>query len=212
MVSVCHPCDAFLQHLWSYLSFSFSILSFCLFILFMGFSRQEYRSGLPFPSPWDHILSELSTMTHPSWVALHGMARSFTELDKAVVHVIRVVSFLWLWFVCLPSDALSQHLPSYLGFSHLGRGVSLHSCSSKVQPLLLTLDEGYLLTAAPPDLERGVAPLGPPVPALPLLLGCGVAPLGCCPWPWARGNSSWPRFCVVHRSQHASASICLRET
>ena len=23
-------------------------------------------------------------MTHPSWVALHGMAHSFTELDKAV--------------------------------------------------------------------------------------------------------------------------------
>ena len=34
-----------------------SILSFCLFILFMGFSRQEYWSGLPFPSPVDHILS-----------------------------------------------------------------------------------------------------------------------------------------------------------
>ena len=29
----------------------FSILSFCLFILFMGFSRQEYWSGLPLPSP-----------------------------------------------------------------------------------------------------------------------------------------------------------------
>ena len=27
--------------------------------------------------------------------------------------------------VCLPSDALSQHLSSYLGFSYLGRGVSL---------------------------------------------------------------------------------------
>ena len=26
----------------------------------------------------------------------------------------------------------------------------------------LTLDEGYLLTAAPPDLECAVAPLGPP--------------------------------------------------
>ena len=63
--------------------------------------------------------------------------------------------------VCLPSDVLSQCLPSYLGFSYLGRGLSLHGCSSKVQPLLLTLDEGYLLTAAPPDLERGVAPLGP---------------------------------------------------
>ena len=67
--------------------------------------------------------------------------------------------------VCLPSDALLQHLLSYLGFSYLGRGVSLHRCSSKVQPLLLTLDKGYLLTAAPPDLERGVAPLGPLVPA-----------------------------------------------
>ena len=61
--------------------------------------------------------------------------------------------------VCLPSDALLQHVPSYLGFSYLGRGVSLHGCFSKVQLLLLTLDEGYLLTAAPPDLERGVAPL-----------------------------------------------------
>ena len=42
----------------------------------------------------------------------------------------------------------------------------------------LTLDEGYLLTAAPPDLELGVAPLGPPAPAKPGLLGRGVAPLG----------------------------------
>ena len=55
--------------------------------------------------------------------------------------------------VCLSSDALLQHLPSYLVFSYLGRGVSLHGFSSKVQPLLLTLDEGYLLTAASPDLE-----------------------------------------------------------
>ena len=55
-------------------SSSFSVLSFCLFMLFMGFSRQEYWNGLPLPSPADHILSELSTMTHLSWVALHGMA------------------------------------------------------------------------------------------------------------------------------------------
>ena len=100
--------------------------------------------------------------------------------------------------VCLPSDALSPHLPSYLGFSYLGRGVYLHGCSSKAQLLLLTLDEGYLLTATPPDLECGIAPLGPPVsahsrpsyleravaplgppaPVQPPLLGCGVARLG----------------------------------
>ena len=46
-----------------------------------------------------------------------------------------------------------------LGFDYLGGGVSLHGCSSKLQLPHLTLDEGYLLTAAPPDLERGVAPL-----------------------------------------------------
>ena len=56
--------------------------------------------------------------------------------------------------VGLPSDTLLQHLPSYLAFSYLGRGVPPHGCSSKVQPLLLTLDEGCLHTAAPPDLER----------------------------------------------------------
>ena len=66
--------------------------------------------------------------------------------------------------VCLPSDALSQHLPSYLGFSYLEHGVSLQGCSSKAQLLLLTLDEGYLLTATPPDLGHGVAPLSPPAP------------------------------------------------
>ena len=94
--------------------------------------------------------------------------------------------------VCLPSDALLQHLPSYLGFSYLGRGVSLHGCSSKAQPLLLTLDEGYLLTAALPDLQRGIAPLGPPVPAQPGLHGRGVGPPGHRPWPRTRGSSSWP--------------------
>ena len=35
---------------------------------------------LPFPSPVDHILSELSTMTYLSWVALPGMTHSFTEI------------------------------------------------------------------------------------------------------------------------------------
>ena len=99
---------------------------------------------------------------------------SFIELDKAVVHVIRLTS---LDSVCLPSYAL----PSYLGFSYLGCGVSLHDYSSKAQLLLLILDKGYLLTTVPPDSECGIAPLGPPVPAQPPLLGHGVAPLSCRP-------------------------------
>ena len=117
--------------------------------------------------------------------------------------------------VCLPSDALLQHLPSYLGFSYLGRGVSHHSCSSKTQPLLLTLEEGYLLTITVPDLQHGMAPLGPPVPAQPPLLGRGVAPLGCRPWPRAWGCSSQPPALasgsgwLLRSSSLASGAGCL---
>ena len=73
-------------------SSSSSVISFCLLILFMGFSQEEYWIGLPFPPPVDHVLSELFTMTHTFWVALHGMAHSFIELcqplhhNKAVIH------------------------------------------------------------------------------------------------------------------------------
>ena len=41
------------------------------------------------------------------------------------------------------------------------------------------LGQGYLLMAAPPDLECGVAPLTPPAPALLLVLGHAFGPL---PW------------------------------
>ena len=34
-----------------------------------------------------------------------NMAHGFTELDKAVIHVISLINFLWLWFsFCLPAD------------------------------------------------------------------------------------------------------------
>ena len=45
-------------------------ISFCHFILLMGFSGQEYWSGLPFPPTVDHILLEHSTLTRPPWMAL----------------------------------------------------------------------------------------------------------------------------------------------
>ena len=102
-------------------SSSFSVLSFCLFILFMMFSRQEYLSGSSFPSPVDHILSELSAMICLSWGALYGMAHSFIELDKAVVHVISLVSD--------PPQNLSQSqtrmLPLSTTFVSVGARISL---------------------------------------------------------------------------------------
>ena len=94
--------------------------------------------------------------------------------------------------VCLLSDALLQHLPSYLGFSYLRCGVSLHGCYSKAQPLLLTLHEGYLLTASLPDRQRGIVSLGPPAPTQPRLLGRGVDPPGLRPWPRAWGSGVAP--------------------
>ena len=65
---------------------SSGVVSFCLFILSMGFSRQECWSGLPFPSPVDHVLLELFTTTRPPWVGLHGMAHIFTALCKPLHH------------------------------------------------------------------------------------------------------------------------------
>ena len=66
---------------------SFSVIPFCLFILFMGFSRQEYWSGLPIPSPVEHVLPELFAMTCLSWVALHSMAHSFIVSNTSVIFI-----------------------------------------------------------------------------------------------------------------------------
>lgn len=52
-------------------------------------------------------------MTHMSWVTLYGMAHSFIELHKAVIHAIILVSFFMIvalvleavgfWFLLLLS-------------------------------------------------------------------------------------------------------------
>ena len=57
-----------------------------------GVSKARILKGMPFPSPVDHILSDLSTMTLPSWVAPQAWL-GFTELDKAVMHVTNLDSF-----------------------------------------------------------------------------------------------------------------------
>ena len=61
----------------------------------------------------------------------------FINLEKVVVRVIRLTGFLFLWFQCV-----CPLMPSHNAY-HL-TWVSL------------TLDMGYLLTAAPTDFESGV--------------------------------------------------------
>ena len=64
--------------------------------------------------------------------------------------------------VCLPSDVLSQHLPSYFGFSSLDVGYLFMAAPAKcsccslpwmMSPLLI-LDMVLLLSATAPDLGR----------------------------------------------------------
>ena len=135
-------------------SSSFSVLPFCLFILFMGFSRQEFWSGLPFPSPVDHILSDLSTMTRLSWVAPHGMAQSHW-VRQGCGPVIRLASFLWLWLHCV-----CPLMPSRNTY-HLTWGS-------------LTLDMGYLFMAAPAKHSRCSLPWTRGISSRPPLLTLSV--------------------------------------
>ena len=89
---------------------------------------------------------------------------NFTELAKAVVRVIRLTSFLLLWFVCLPSDA--SHNTYHLTW------------------VSLTLDVGYLFTAAP-------------------------AKCSFCSLPWMRGISSLLPLLTLN-VQGAVAAQCKR--
>ena len=75
--------------------------------------------------------------TSPPWPVRLGWPQmawlSFIELNEAVVCVIRLAGSVIVVSVCLPSDALSQRLPSYMGFTYLGRD--------------------YLLLGSAPDLD-----------------------------------------------------------
>ena len=87
---------------------------------------------------------------------------NFTELDKAVVCMIRLIIFLWLWF-----QSVCPLMPSLRAYHLTGVSLTLdvgylfmaapakHSCCSlpwtwriSSRPLLLTLDMGYWAAAA----------------------------------------------------------------
>ena len=94
-----------------------------------------------------HSLLQWTTFcqTSPPWpVRLrwpHMAWLSFIELDKAEVHVIRLASFLWLWFqsVCPLMPSLSIYQLTWVS---------------------LSLDVGYSLKASPHDLGHEVSPGG----------------------------------------------------
>ena len=107
----------------------FSILSFCLSYCSWGsqgkntevicHSLLQWTTFCQTSAPWPVRLG----WPHTAWL-------SFIELEKAVVRVIRLTSFLWLWFQCvcpLMPSCNTYHLPW----------------------ASLTSDMGFLFTAAP---------------------------------------------------------------
>ena len=144
-----------------------------------------------------HSLLQWTTFCQisPPWPAHLGLPwawLSFIELDKAVVLVWLdwlvfceygfSVSALWCR-LATPTVLLAFLLPWGWGISSW-----LLQQNTAIAPYL---GRGYLLTATLPDLQRGIAPLGPPAPAQPWLLGHEVGPPGHSPWLQAWGCSSW---------------------
>ena len=120
-----------------------------------------FSSG-PYSPPWPVHLG----WPHTAWL-------SFTELDKAVVHVIGLASFLWLWFQCvwplMPSHS-TYHLTWVsltldMGYLFIAAPAKRSRCS------FLTLDK-----VIPPDPEPGIAPLSPCAAATPWTWLCSSQP------------------------------------
>ena len=95
--------------------------------------------------PWPVCLG----WPHTAWF-------SFTELDKALVCVIRLTSFLWLWFQCvcpLMPSCNTYRLP-WVSLT-LDVGYLFTAAPAKCSCCSLPWTRGYLLTADPLDLESG---------------------------------------------------------
>ena len=126
-------------------SSSFRVLSFCLFILFMGFSRQEYWSGLHSLLQWTTFRQTTPPRpVHVGWPHIAWLSLSYTKLWSMWSE--------WL-VVCDCSFSLSA-LWSPLSVSTLLLGFHL--------PWTWGLSSWLLQqSAAPaPYLGHGVAPLG----------------------------------------------------
>ena len=84
--------------------------------------------------------------------------------------------------VCLPSDASRNTYRLTWVSLTLGVGYLFTAAPAKHSRCSLPWTSGCVLTATVPDLQHGIAPLDPPAPTQPLLLGYGLGPPGSCPW------------------------------
>ena len=131
-----------------YWSFSFSVIP-----------SKEHSGLISFRMDWLDLLAVQGTLKnllqhHSSKASiLQHSAFFIVQLSHPYMTTGKTIALTRWSFVdkvmSLLFNMLSRFVITYLGFSYLRLGISLHGCSGKVQPLLLTLDVGYLLWAAP---------------------------------------------------------------
>ena len=134
-----------------------------------------------------HSLLQWTTFcqTSPPWpfhLGWHDMAwLSFIELDKAVVCVIRLASFLWIWFQCVCPLMPSRNTYHLTWVS-------------------LTLDvECVFLSSCLLQQSAATAPY----------LGRSVSPHSCPSWPWRWSSSSLIfHFSICYWGQSSNTSDC----
>ena len=115
-------------------------------VLFFAFSYCSWDSqGENTELVWHSLLQwTMFCQNSPPWPIrlgwpLHSVAHSFIELDKAVVHVISLISLLWLWFsFCLPSDNKDKKLMEASWWERLTVGET-GSCSNVRGPCSVNL-------------------------------------------------------------------------
>ena len=71
-------------------------------------------------------------MTHLPWVALHGMAHSFIELHKAVIHVIRLVSFCDCGFHSV-HEVLKGRILKWFAAPYVRHGLAIQFLHDSIQ-------------------------------------------------------------------------------
>ena len=133
-------------------SSSFSVLYFCLFILLMGFSRQEYWSGLPFPSPveWHYVRPlhhDPSILGGPTW---HGLV----SLSYTYIHThTHIYNNRWCFSVTKAfltlCDLMDCSTPDFLVLHHL-----LESGQTHVHLVGDALQPSHLLSPTSPALNH----------------------------------------------------------
>ena len=69
--------------------------------LSMGFSRQEYWSGLSFPSPWDLPKPGIEPVSHISCIDRFFTSHATWEAPQISIICVSIVSILYLFFLLL---------------------------------------------------------------------------------------------------------------